>query len=212
MSGLFIVLEGPEGAGKTTQRENIKQWFEDRGYIVHLTREPGGTPLAEEIRGLLLSPRDEKVCVTAELMLFFAARAQHVDTVIKPALERGEIVICDRFVDSTYAYQCYGRGIPYENIQVLERYALESFTPDITLWFDLPPELGMERVLTRGNKKDRFEAEEIDFFHRVCAGYKARAERAPERYLRVDATQSIDDVFEQIKPTLQALFIEHLIN
>lgn len=208
MAGLFIAIEGSEGAKKTTQRERIRQWFEDRAFTVVLTREPGGTPLAEQIRDLLLSPRDEVVDVSTELLLFFAARAQHVNTVIKPAMERGEIVICDRFVDSTYAYQCWGRGFPYSRVESLEMFTLGSFKPDCTLWFDLPPELGMERVIARGAPKDRFEGEEGAFFRRVWEGYKARAEMAPERYMRVDATKSIPEVFEQIEPKLVELFLK----
>ncbi|MNF64794.1 Thymidylate kinase [compost metagenome] len=193
MSGLFITLEGPEGAGKSTNREYLAQRLRDQGVEVLLTREPGGTPLAERIRELLLAPSDETMAVDTELLLVFAARAQHLEAVIKPALARGAVVLCDRFTDATYAYQGGGRGLPEERIALLERFVQGDLRPDLTLVFDLPVEIGLSRAAARG-RLDRFEQEQRSFFEAVRQTYLGRAQSAPERYRVIDASVPLADV------------------
>ncbi|MDH4554197.1 dTMP kinase [Pseudomonas sp. BN417] len=193
MSGLFITLEGPEGAGKSTNREYLAQRLRGQGIEVLLTREPGGTPLAERIRELLLAPSDEAMAVDTELLLVFAARAQHLEAVIKPALARGAVVLCDRFTDATYAYQGGGRGLPEERIALLERFVQGDLRPDLTLVFDLPVEIGLSRAAARG-RLDRFEQEQRSFFEAVRQTYLRRAQSAPERYRVIDASVPLADV------------------
>lgn len=163
MSGLFITLEGPEGAGKSTNRDYLAMCLRAAGIEVLLTREPGGTPLAERIRELLLAPSDEAMAADTELLLVFAARAQHLAQVIRPALARGCVVLCDRFTDATYAYQGGGRGLSQQRIAELERFVQGDLRPDLTLLFDLPVEQGLARAAARG-RLDRFEQEQRSFF------------------------------------------------
>src|SRR5690554_7096397 len=165
MRGLFITLEGPEGAGKTTNQEYLAEQLRTHGVNVVLTREPGGTALAEQIRDILLAPHDESMAVDTELLLMFAARAQHLAQVILPALAEGKIVICDRFTDATYAYQGGGRGLDCSRIALLEQFVQGDLRPDLTLLFDLPVEDGMARAVARG-KLDRFEQEQQMFFEK----------------------------------------------
>lgn len=201
MSGLFITLEGPEGAGKSTNREYLAELLVQAGIEVVLTREPGGTPLAERIRELLLAPDSEIMAVDTELLLMFAARAQHLAGVIRPALARGAVVLCDRFTDATYAYQGGGRGLAYERIAILEQFVQGDLRPDLTLVFDLPVEVGLARAAARG-KLDRFEQEQQSFFEAVRQTYLARAAQAPERYRVLDAAQPLS----QVQADLAALF------
>ena len=165
-NGLFITLEGGEGAGKTTHIPFIKSVLQQAGRTVCVTREPGGTQLGEVIRSLLLAPSETDISANTELLLMFAARAEHLHQVIRPALQRGEIVLCDRFTDATYAYQGGGRGIKLERIRVLEQWVQGDQRPDLTLLFDVPVEVGIERAKGRG-ALDRFEQESRDFFERV---------------------------------------------
>ena len=197
MRGLFITLEGPEGAGKTTNRAYLAEKLEAQGFQVALTREPGGTALAEQIRDILLAPHDEKMSVDTELLLMFAARAQHLAQVILPALEQGKIVICDRFTDATYAYQGGGRGLDCSRIALLEQFVQGDLRPDITLLFDLPVADGMARAVARG-KLDRFEQEQQDFFEAVRQSYLQRAQDDPERFRMVNAQQALADVQESL--------------
>lgn len=193
MTGLFITLEGPEGAGKSTNREYLAARLRAQGIDVVLTREPGGTPLAERIRDLLLAPSDESMAADTELLLVFAARAQHLAQVIRPALTRGAIVLCDRFTDATYAYQGGGRGLSHERIAVLEDFVQGQLRPDLTLVFDLPVEIGLARASARG-QLDRFEQEGRAFFEAVRSTYLDRAKAAPDRYRLVDAALSLSEV------------------
>ncbi|MGI4840348.1 MAG: dTMP kinase [Janthinobacterium lividum] len=193
MTGLFITLEGPEGAGKSTNREYLALQLRAAGLDVVLTREPGGTPLAERIREVLLAPSDEPMNADAELLLMFAARAQHIAQVIRPALQRGAVVLCDRFTDATYAYQGGGRGLPVERIATLERFVQGDLQPDLTLVFDLPIEVGLARASARG-RLDRFEQEGRAFFDAVRSAYLARAATDTQRYRIVDASQSLAEV------------------
>ncbi len=204
MSGLFITLEGPEGAGKSTNREYLAELLMQAGIEVVLTREPGGTPLAERIRELLLAPDSEVMAVDTELLLMFAARAQHLAGVIRPALARGAVVLCDRFTDATYAYQGGGRGLAYERIAILEQFVQGDLRPDLTLVFDLPVEVGLARAAARG-KLDRFEKEQQSFFEAVRQTYLARAAQAPERYRVLDAAQPLSQVQADLAALLPAL-------
>ncbi|MDH4608152.1 dTMP kinase [Pseudomonas sp. BN102] len=204
MSGLFITLEGPEGAGKSTNRDYLAQRLRDQGVEVLLTREPGGTPLAERIRELLLAPSDEPMAVDTELLLMFAARAQHLEAVIKPALARGAVVLCDRFTDATYAYQGGGRGLPEERIALLERFVQGDLRPDLTLVFDLPVEIGLSRAAARG-RLDRFEQEQRSFFEAVRQTYLRRAQSTPERYRVIDASVPLADVQDSLDRLLPEL-------
>ena len=193
MTGLFITLEGPEGAGKSTNREYLAAHLRAQGLDVVLSREPGGTPLAERVRELLLTPSDEAMASDTELLLVFAARAQHLDQVIRPALARGAVVLCDRFTDATYAYQGGGRGLSQERIAALETFVQGDLRPDLTLIFDLPVEVGLARASARG-RLDRFEQEGRAFFDAVRNAYLQRAATTPSRYRVVDAAQSLSDV------------------
>ncbi|MBJ9978199.1 dTMP kinase [Pseudomonas sp. S75] len=204
MSGLFITLEGPEGAGKSTNREYLAARLREQGVNVVMTREPGGTPLAERIRELLLDPSDEAMAVDTELLLMFAARAQHLAQVIRPALAAGAVVLCDRFTDATYAYQGGGRGLPLERIALLETFVQGELRPDLTLVFDLPVEVGLARAAARG-RLDRFEQEGQGFFEAVRQAYLRRAAAAPERYRLLDAAQPLAAVQQAIDALVPAI-------
>ncbi|MDY7218176.1 dTMP kinase [Denitrificimonas sp. JX-1] len=199
MRGLFITLEGPEGAGKTTNRAYLAERLIAQGFSVALTREPGGTALAEKIRGILLDQHDEPMAVDTELLLMFAARAQHLAQVILPALEAGKIVICDRFTDATYAYQGGGRGLDCSRIALLEQFVQGDLRPDMTLLFDLPVVDGMARAEARG-KLDRFEQEQHAFFEAVRQSYLQRAKDDPDRFRLVNAQQSLAEVQQNLEP------------
>ena len=204
MTGLFITLEGPEGAGKSTNREYLAERLRERGIDVLLTREPGGTPLAERIRELLLDPSDEPMAVDTELLLVFAARAQHLQQVIRPALTKGSVVLCDRFTDATYAYQGGGRGLSIERIAQLEQFVQGELRPDLTLIFDLPVEVGLARAAARG-RLDRFEQEGRGFFEAVRQAYLQRAAQSPQRYRVLDAGQTLVQVQADIDALLPSL-------
>lgn len=192
---MFISFEGTEGVGKTTLIRKIHQYFEQQGKEVVLTREPGGTPLAEQIRTLLLAVNhDEQMSHDTELLLIYAARAQHLQQVILPALAAGKIVLSDRFTDASFAYQCSGRGLSQEKLQLLNQTFVAKM-PNITFWLDAPIELGMTRARERG-ALDRFEQEKLSFFAKVRSGYETLWQAEPERIKRLDATQNADVVFE----------------
>lgn len=199
--GLFITVEGGEGVGKSTNIAFMQQVLEQQGLEVIVTREPGGTPLAEEIREVLIKNREEKVISETELLLMFAARAQHLYQKILPALEKGICVISDRFTDATYAYQSGGRGVPSEKVSLLENFVQGDIRPDITFLFDAPVEVGMSRAQKRG-ALDRFEEEEMSFFNRVRDNYLQRASQEPERFKIIDASQSLEAVQKDLKDKL----------
>ncbi|WP_415891388.1 dTMP kinase [Neptuniibacter sp. SY11_33] len=203
VKGRFITVEGTEGVGKSTNIEYLCQLLRDRGIEIILTREPGGTPLAEELRELLLSPRDECVSEDTELLLMFAARAQHIENIIRPALERGAWVISDRFTDATYAYQGGGRDVDLEHIAMLERIVQHGLHPDMTLLLDLDVEIGLQRASKR-SEPDRFEQEKLDFFHKVRNMYLSRAAAEPNRFSVIDASKSIPEVQVQILDAVNA--------
>lgn len=191
--GKFITLEGIEGCGKTTLLAHLHHLLMAMGHQVVMTREPGGTTLGEEVRGLLLGHREDGMAVDAELLLLFAARAAHLAGVIRPALAVGTWVLCDRFTDATYAYQGGGRGIPTERIALLESWTQDSLRPDLTILLDLPVEMGLARARQRG-VLDRFEHEEISFHQRVRTAYLTRATAQPQRFRVVDASQPLPEV------------------
>ncbi len=201
MSGQFITVEGGEGAGKTTQLAFMREVLERVGCRVTLTREPGGTALGEEIRALLLGHRHDGMALATETLLMFAARAEHLERVIRPALAAGHWVLCDRFTDATYAYQGGGRGLPLERIAILENWAQGELRPDLTLLFDLPVAVGLARAERRG-AADRFEREEMAFFERVRAVYLERASRSPNRYRIVNADRPVEAVRAEVAAIL----------
>jgi dTMP kinase len=201
--GKFITLEGGEGVGKTTSLDFIERILKGKAIDLVVTREPGGTAFAEKIRDVLLAPSSEKVAEDTELLLMFASRAQHLAELIKPAIARGQWVLCSRFTDSTYAYQGGGRGIAFERIKMLENWVHGDFQPDLTLYFDLPVEIGMARAKARG-QLDRIEQEDLDFFERVRQAYLKRA-KSSSRYRIIDASQSIEAVQAQISHVLAEL-------
>ena len=201
--GLFITFEGIDGAGKSTHIEKVAQAFRAAGRTVTLTREPGGTPLAEKLRALVLGDAMDPLC---EALLMFAARRDHLQTVIEPALAAGGVVICDRFTDATFAYQGFGRGFDLAVLHQLEAWVQGRpegglREPDLTLWFDLSPAVAAKR-LAGARVPDRFEAQPQAFFERVAQGYAARAAAAPQRFARIDADQPPRDVAAQVRATL----------
>jgi dTMP kinase len=205
MNGKFISIEGIEGAGKSTQLSFIREFLEQQGITVRVTREPGGTELGEQIRELLLTPRDTGMSHDAELLLMFAARAEHIEQVIKPALARGEWVLCDRFVDATFAYQGGGRGIERERIEAISDWTLKGLQTDITFLFDLPVEQGQARVIKRQQEKDRFEQEKAAFFQLIRDCYLERAEQEPARIKVIDSSRDISDIQAQLKAILSEM-------
>ncbi len=204
MKGKFISLEGTEGVGKSTNLSFIQEKIKESGRDVLVTREPGGTPLAEELREILLANRDEPFDPTAELLTIFAARAQHLNQVIKPALKKGVWVLSDRFTDATYAYQGWGRGLSLDHIRQLETLVQGDLHPDATIILDIDVEIGLERASKRA-ALDRFENEKIQFFEKVRQGYLSRVKDNPERYHLVDAGQSLANVQKQIAVILKSL-------
>lgn len=205
--GKFITIEGGEGVGKTTNIAFIQSLLAEKGIETVVTREPGGTPLAEEIREVLIKNREEAVVSETELLLMFAARAQHLHRLILPAIEAGKWVISDRFTDATYAYQSGGRGVPAEKVALLENFVQGEFRPDLTLLLDAPIEVGMQRARDRG-KLDRFEEEQQTFFEKVRANYLERSQQESGRFKIVDASKSLESVQESIQEQLRSLFEE----
>jgi dTMP kinase len=202
--GKFITIDGVEGAGKSTQIEFICEYLKAKGVNVILTREPGGTDIGEKIRTLLLSNSTGKMHADTELMLMFAARNEHIQNKIMPALKHGDWVLSDRFTDASYAYQGGGRGLDVSRIAQLEQWVSQDFTPDMTLLLDVPVEIGMLRVESRG-KKDRIELEGANFFNRVRQGYIDRSEQFPERIKLIDSSQTVEHTKQQVKVILDSL-------
>ena len=203
MQGKFITLEGVDGAGKTTHLSWLAGLLRERGIAVTVTREPGGTQTGERLRELLLD-RSQRLHSETETLLMFAARREHLDKVIVPALKAGNWVLCDRFTDATFAYQGGGSGVSWEKIEALEQWVQESLEPDMTIVFDVPPEVGRRRS-SRIRPPDRFEQEEEAFYHRVREAYLRRAREAPERIHIVDASATIARVQNQLEELLITL-------
>jgi len=202
--GRFITFEGTEGVGKSTQLENAANTLKQLGIDFIVTREPGGTPMAENIRELLLAPREEPVHETTELLLMFAARAQHLYNRILPALDKGQWVLCDRFTDATFAYQGGGRGVPAERIALLESLVQGEVRPDHVILLDAPVETGMARAKKRG-ELDRFEQEALAFFQRIRDTYLERATAMPGKYHVVNAALPLEQVSASVSALLTAL-------
>lgn len=199
--GLFITFEGPDGCGKTTQMNLLAQYFEKKGKKVVLTREPGGKGLGEKVREILLNYNGE-VSDRCESFLFLADRAQNIDIIVKPAVKQGEIVLCDRHIDSTVAYQGYGRGLDINEINILNNLATGGKKPDLTLVFDVDVETSMKRV---GKEKDRMESAGIDFHNRVRNGYLELAKQEPTRIKVLDATKTIEEIHEKVVEIVEKL-------
>lgn len=205
--GRFITMEGGEGVGKTTQLAAVRELLAARGLEVVATREPGGTPRAERLREILLERNTEPMPIPCELLLMFAARSTHLDNVIRPALERGAWVLCDRFTDATYAYQGGGRGAPHEDIAFLERFVQGELRPDLTLLLDAPVEVGEARASARNHRSgssDRFEQEQRVFRERVRRAYLERARSEPRRFAVIDASAGSAEVAASIRAAIEA--------
>jgi dTMP kinase len=209
--GKLITLEGIEGAGKSTATQFVSAWLQERAVVVRLTREPGGTPLAERVRQIVLERGTETVSPVTETLLMFAARALHVQNVIVPALARGEWVVCDRFTDATRAYQGSGRGVDAGLLNTLAAAVHGGLEPDCTLLFDLPAATGLARARGRsGSGADRFETETVAFFDKVRAGYLALAHAEPRRFRVLDATAPLADVERAIGSALSGLLSQEV--
>lgn len=202
MQGLFITFEGPDGCGKTTQMKLLAEYFEKKGKEVVLTREPGGKGLGEKVREILLN-YDGEVSDRCESFLFLADRAQNIDIIVNPAVKEGKIVLCDRHIDSTVAYQGYGRGLNIDRINMLNNLATNGKKPDLTLVFDVDVETSMKRV---GKEKDRMESAGIDFHNRVRQGYLELAKQEPKRIKVLDATKSIEEIHKDVINILAEVF------
>ncbi len=198
MTGRFISFEGIDGAGKSTHIQAVADWFRARGADVQLSREPGGTPLAETLRDIVLK---EAMGSLTELLLMFAGRRDHVETVIRPALAAGKTLLCDRFTDASFAYQGGGRGLPLSVLEPLADWVQEGTEPELTLWFDLPAAQAAARR-AGAREADRIEQQDLDFFERVRAGYAARAAGAPDRIVRIDASGTVEQVGAQVLAVL----------
>ena len=197
MKGFFITFEGPDGSGKTTQLNLLKQYCEEKGFVVVLTREPGGTRISEAIRSLLLDPANAEMDAVTEALLYAASRAQHVAEKIRPALEEGSIVLCDRFMDSSIVYQGFARGLG-EDVRLINEFAVQGLHPDITFLMDLPASDGKSR-LQASRTPDRLEMEDLRFHNAVCEGYRKLKQRDPQRFVSIDASRGIEEIAEEIR-------------
>lgn len=197
--GLFITIEGPDGSGKSTQIQYMKEFFSSLGLECLFTREPGGTPIGEKLREIILDKGNAEMCDMAETLLYAASRAQHVEERIKPSLAEGKIVVCDRFIDSSMAYQGFGRGLG-DSVRIINEYAVNGCMPDVTFLMELDPGIGKSRI--RADVQDRLELEKIDFHRRVFDGYKELAKMYPERFIEIDASRPKEVIREEILKVL----------
>ncbi|MBR6473180.1 MAG: dTMP kinase [Firmicutes bacterium] len=202
MKGLFITIEGPDGSGKSTQIENIKKFFEDRDIDIVFTREPGGTPIGERIREIILDNQFKEMDYMTEAMLYAASRAQHVAQVIRPALQAGKVVVCDRFVDSSLAYQGYGRRLG-ESVEVINSFAVQDCVPDITFLMKVDPKMGRNRIKENRENQDRLEHEKLAFHREVYKGYLELEKKYSERIVGIDASLGIDEIRDEIYRKLE---------
>ncbi|MBS4221123.1 dTMP kinase [Bacillus sp. FJAT-49711] len=206
MQGLFITFEGPEGAGKTTILQKLANELVDRKFDVVLTREPGGIHISEKIRQVILDPDHTAMDSRTEALLYAAARRQHLIEKVVPALERGAIVLCDRFIDSSLAYQGYARGLGIDEIFSINQFAIQSLMPDKTLYFDIEPEVGLKRIEKhKGREINRLDLEKLDFHERVREGYKTLLEMFPDRIVEIDASETFETVFLHAKRIVDEL-------
>lgn len=206
MKGLFVSFEGTDGSGKTTQISFLKHYLQDKGFDVLITREPGGTKISEQIRNVLLDNANLGMSPVCEMLLYAAARAEHVDKIIIPALNEGKIVLCDRFIDSSLAYQGFGRGLGVDIVEQVNTTALSGLMPDLTLLFTVNTECGIARRIAAKKETDRLESEAMDFHDRVSAGFTEISLRYPDRIKVLNAEQSIENLFNDVK-----IHVENLI-
>ena len=197
--GLFISLEGPDGSGKSTQIEYLKKFFDENGIDAVFTREPGGTPIGEKLRSIILDKDNAEMSDMTEALLYAASRSQHVNELIKPALEQGRIVVCDRFIDSSIAYQGYGRNLG-DGVRVINELAIEGCMPDLTFFMDLDPEVGKSRI--KAEDEDRLESEELAFHKSVYDGYRELAKRYKDRFITIDASGTKEEMRDSINSVL----------
>ena len=209
---MFITLEGPEGSGKTSQVPPLAAHLEEQGYDVLVTREPGGTVVSDQIRDVLMNLKNVSIVPRTEILLFLAARAQHVEGLIRPALEAGKLVLCDRFGDSTLAYQGYGHQTDLDNLRYLLNYATGGLTPDLTLLLDIPVEVGMERKRKNDSEWNRLDAYEEAFHKRVRKGYLELAKLEPNRWHVIDASKDKEQVQEAMRQAVMARLMNNKIN
>ncbi|MGE7186937.1 dTMP kinase [Peribacillus sp. NPDC006672] len=201
--GIFITMEGPEGAGKTTITQMLGKALQQEGYQVLLTREPGGVPISEQIREVILNKDNTAMDSRTEALLYAAARRQHLVEVVMPELERGGIVLCDRFIDSSLAYQGHARGLDIEEVYSINKFAIGDMMPDATFFFDIDPEEGLRRIQSNGEREvNRLDLEALDFHKKVCEGYQSIISRWEDRFIIVDAGRAVDEVFEETKAGL----------
>ncbi|ATP92505.1 MULTISPECIES: dTMP kinase [Bacillus] len=204
MSGMFITFEGPEGAGKTTVIRKVYEEMERQGYAVMATREPGGIDIAEQIREVILNEKNTKMDAKTEALLYAAARRQHLAEKVEPALKRGETVLCDRFVDSSLAYQGYARGLGIEEVKSINDFAINGTMPQMTIYFSITPEEGLKRIdANQGREKNRLDMETLNFHQMVREGYEQVIAQSPERFRVVDASQPVQDVFNEVFQLVQ---------
>lgn len=206
MNGIFITMEGPDGSGKSTQINQLKSYLSNKGYDIILAREPGGTRISEKIREVILDKNNTEMGDMTELLLYAAARAQLVTEVIKPALDKGQAVICDRFVDSSAVYQGIARGLGIDTVYAVNDYALNGIIPDITFLLDLSAEEGIKRK-TKQAELDRLELESLEFHKRVVAGYRQLADLNGNRIVKIDATLTVDEIFQKMVAKLEPLLL-----
>jgi dTMP kinase len=209
-NGMFISIEGPEGAGKTTIIKRLAEELEGEGYAVLATREPGGIEIAEQIRTVILDKDNIAMDPRTEALLYAAARRQHLVEKVKPALESDKIILCDRFIDSSLAYQGHARGLGIDEVYSINKFAIEDMMPRLTLYFDLDPVIGLERINQhKGREVNRLDLEKIEFHHKVREGYLLLADRFPERIVKIDATGSFDTVYAAAKEKIVQLLISN---
>ncbi|RLQ91705.1 dTMP kinase [Falsibacillus albus] len=210
MKGIFITGEGPEGAGKTSILNRLAKEFSDKGYPILLTREPGGISIAEKVREVILDPKNTEMDARTEALLYAAARRQHLVEKVRPALESGAIVLCDRFIDSSLAYQGYARGLGIDEVYEMNLFATQEMMPDATLYFDIEPEQGLKRIeMHKGREVNRLDLEAIDFHHKVCEGYEILLDKFADRMHKIDASGTFEQVYEQAKQTFKEIIRAH---
>lgn len=202
--GLFITVEGTDGCGKTTQIKLMEEYLRSKGYTIVFTREPGGTRIGEEIRSLILEPSNVEMGYIAEMLLYASSRAQHVSELVKPAVMSGKVVICDRFVDSSYVYQGFGRGIDFKVVESVNNIAIDGMIPDLTFFFDVSPEISLQRRIA-STGADRIENENMEFHRKVYEGYKKLISIYPDRIKSIDSSRDIASIFEEVKGWLDRL-------
>ncbi len=202
MTGKFITFEGPDGSGKSTVINAVQEFLKTEGYDILTTREPGGIRISEDIRSVILSKENTMMSARTEALLYAASRAQHLDEKVKPALTEGKIILCDRFVDSSLAYQGYGRGLGIDNVWNINKFAIGETMPDLTIFIDVPPSVGLSRVHKSTRKLDRLDLETLEFHEKVYEGYKIIAKKFEDRFIVIDGENDLDTVIED---TLQVI-------